>query len=117
MNDLKATLNSVARIAVDHNVPLEDLIVMLRESYEGAKKKKKKPLEPVGVGCFVLYFDPKKGPLTAHVLEVRGADQLKLSVHCGTARPNEIVDYVPYSIELKKKHWSRRQGSGFGGKK
>lgn len=62
--------------------------------------------EPPRVGSFVIYCDPKKGPLTAHVLEVLGEGQLKLRAH-QTARPDFDVT-ASFSTKLKKGHWSYR---------
>ncbi len=65
-----------------------------------------KSVTPIGLGHFVIYIDPKKGPLTAHVLEIAGGT-LKLRVH-QTAQPNFDVDNVEFSATPKKGHWHRR---------
>ena len=63
--------------------------------------------EVASVGHFIIYTDPKKGPLTAHVLKINTDRTLKIRVH-QTAQPNFDVDNVEFSATPKKGHWHRR---------
>ena len=113
--DIKGALRFAAHVAISLGVTIEDLFELLQKEYEavkqiGVKKDASKGvrLESVGIGHFVTYVDPKKGPLMAHVLEVKEKGKLKIRVHMGTANADMDLDDVPYSAKPKKEHWNHR---------
>ncbi len=101
-------VESSLRIAVDAakmaGLSLSDLMKMISSIHREVNGNGTKAIR---VGSLVRYTDPKRGPMLAHVLEVRESDHLKLRVH-RTASPNIDVDNVPYAEAPTAGYWSRR---------
>jgi len=104
---VKLAIDQVVRISIDQGCSIDDLVVALRDSYAAETARREHQLRHPPVGSFVVYFDPKLGQLTAHVLEVQEGGKIKLRVH-RTAQPNLERHDVPYSPTPQRDHWSHR---------
>lgn len=113
-DDIKSAFGFAARVAIDHSVPLDSLLDLIRKEYETAERvgkqkdaSKGEKFEPVHEVAFVTYVDPKKGPLLAHVREVLVGGRVNLRTH-QTAQPDTDKDDVPFSAKPSPGHWSYR---------
>lgn len=111
VGDIKASFGFAVRVALDHGVSHDELVVVLREAYteaEKARAAKGEVFKAPNVGSFVTYWHSKKGPdKLAHVLHVHEGGRLDIRVHMGVAEADLDVKDVPYSEKPTKEHWSQ----------
>lgn len=108
-SDIQASFNFATKIAHDQSIEIEELVGMLRSSYEETKVPvlvEKKAAKKYEYESLVTYCHPKKGALLAHTLQTHADGSRDLRVHMLTEQDADVTG-VSFSEELKKGYWSK----------